>query len=366
MAAALAGATVALVAWWQWAVRRGGRLVRPVSPTDFIRHPEESVRVQRAANGDLWVQWSADAGRVTLHAGDNPETIAWQTPLLVAENGRQAALNGRDGGQREYFGLQFADGRRQVVAERTLPLAGNGNFRDLGGYPAANGRTTRWGRAFRSSTLARLTAEDLTYLAEMNLRLVCDLRSPAEMERDPDRIPAGVAYQQFSIVNKNPIAQAVQAILFNRHQLGALMQDGYYRLIDDGAEQYGRLLALLADEGNFPLVFHCAAGKDRAGVAAALILRLLGVSDEIVLADYSLSNLIFDDLTGEFADEMAPFTRLGVPFEQLHYPLMADPAWLAAILDHIDRQYGGTEAYLTGPAGLTPAEVAAIRQNLLV
>jgi protein-tyrosine phosphatase len=137
-------------------------------------------------------------------------------------------------------------------------------------------------------------------------------------------------------------------------------------IVERGAPTFGGLMRLLADESHLPLLFHCTAGKDRTGVAAALILRALGVPRETVVDDYLLTNRsaqIFIDEVNEQIDRHN--TRL-IAAEQL-YPLMAaSPRLIAAALDHIDARYGGVEPYLRQRAGLSDDTLARLREVLLV
>ena len=138
-----------------------------------------------------------------------------------------------------------------------------------------------------------------------------------------------------------------------------MMPDMYTRTIIDGnAKLYGGLLRRLSEPDNLPTLIHCTAGKDRTGVAVALLLLLLGVPDEVVVADYSLSNLYFDTFF-EYGKRVAHSLRwFGVRAEDLSPLFMANPETLRTTITHIRAKYGSVEGYLRDAAGLDDATMA--------
>jgi protein tyrosine/serine phosphatase len=167
-----------------------------------------------------------------------------------------------------------------------LPLVGAYNFRDLGGYPTTDGLVTRWGQLFRSDTLHELTEADLGVLREIGLRSVIDLRMATEVER-VGRGPLAaepIRYLHASVLQEEGgETQAVPALG------GTDPSERYLSYLDAGRQALVLALDPMSDPENYPLVFHCAAGKDRTGVLAALVLDLLGVEPEVIVEDYVLT-----------------------------------------------------------------------------
>ena len=241
--------------------------------------------------------------------------------------------------------------------ERLLPLVGAYNFRDLGGYPTVGGGRTRWGRLFRSDTLHELTDDDLVVLRSVGLATVVDLRTATEVER----------------VGRGPLAgEPVRYV-----HLSVLQDEGGegraapVQVDDDIADRYlsylatGRALvdavALMADDTAFPLVFHCAAGKDRTGVLAALVLSCLGVERQVIVDDYVLtaarmdlilSRLRRDPLYGDRVDDLPPqvFT--------------VEAATMERFLARLDDRHGGARAWAL-EAGLTAADLDRLAAHLV-
>ncbi len=249
---------------------------------------------------------------------------------------------------------------------RLIPLQGASNFRDLGGYQTTDGRTVRRGLIYRAGLLARLTDADHAKLAELGLKYVCDLRSDQEVRNLPDRLPQGVRHEHLAIFNENESRVGVKALLFRRHELDRVIAESYTDfMLKEKPQVFGAALRRLADPANLPAVFHCTAGKDRTGIVAALLLMLLGVPDETIIADYSLTNLFYPQIraaTEPLADRLKP---LRLTIDDLQPLMTADPVNMREMLAFIRREYGGIEGYLTGPAGLEPAILETLRTLFL-
>jgi protein-tyrosine phosphatase len=233
--------------------------------------------------------------------------------------------------------------------DRLIPLQGVSNFRDLGGYAGDGGRPLRWRRLFRSDHFGALTEADRAQLAPLGIARSFDFRGVAERAATPYQLP-GVVQHPLSI--EPTVVQRLQDLAAAGTQVTVpvvqdLMADLYRRLVLDQAHRFAELFdQLLASDA--PVVFHCTAGKDRTGVAAALILLALGVPRDVVLADYLLTN-----------------QQSETPIEVLKVLWRVDDSFLAAALQAIDAQPGGLPAYLQQRLGLGPAALAALRARYL-
>jgi protein-tyrosine phosphatase len=223
---------------------------------------------------------------------------------------------------------------------RLLPLEGLYNFRDLGGYPAAGGKV-RWGCLYRGGDLRELRPQAKQCLEARKIRTIVDFRDPAERLDAPDGELA-TAEKTYSL----PI-EAGNMLELARLEISAgeaLMQRLYLALVDQCRPQYRDFFAILGEPENGPVLFHCSAGKDRTGVAAALVLSALGVDRETVVADYLLSG---EYIRGKYRDLLA-----GAPYLE---PFMTvRPGYIAAALDGIDSAFGGMDRYLREELGACP------------
>jgi protein-tyrosine phosphatase len=249
--------------------------------------------------------------------------------------------------------------------ERFFPLDGAYNFRDLGGYLTQDSHYVRWGQLYRSDEFSELTDQDLENLEHLKLQTIIDLRSPYEIQGKENRLPPNCTYQKIRIYQHEPLFDYLPIALFKRHLLAQALGANYIKLIERRAEAFGAALRILADPANFPVVYHCSAGKDRTGIVCALALSVLGVPDQTIIADYSLSNLGFDHFFTEFAAG-GQLDGWGIPYEEFQAVFIVNPDWMRNLLHHLRKEYGGAAGYLVQRAGLQPDELERIRENLLV
>jgi protein-tyrosine phosphatase len=247
----------------------------------------------------------------------------------------------------------------RLIPDDELRLHGASNFRDLGGYPGHGGRPLRWRRIYRSDHLAGLNDDDRAALAALGLGRALDFRGVEERAAVPYELP-GVTQHALSI--EPTVVQRMQALAASGQTLSVpvvtgLMKDLYRALVNDQSHRFAELFAHLLDDGDTrPLVFHCTAGKDRTGLAAALILLALGVSRERVLHDYLLTNERYN---------FNPDAHPEIPRDALMVLWRVQQGFLDEALQAIDRDHGGLERYLAQRLGLTPAALKALAERYL-
>lgn len=241
---------------------------------------------------------------------------------------------------------------------RRLELGGCVNFRDLGGYPTADGRRLRWRRLFRADGLSRLDDDDCRVMAELGLATVIDLRTP--LERDErgnfpgDRVP--VTYHHLPLTDVLPPDRDLA-----RYGDPDFVTDRYRQMFEQGAPSLRRAVEVLAAPGALPAVFRCTAGKDRTGILAAVVLGFLGVPEEVIVEDYVLSAesmvRLWDRLRAEYAAAADEVERYASAVVTVAPKSMAD--FLAALAE--DHHSFDRLAERWGVA----AAVARLRQELL-
>jgi protein-tyrosine phosphatase len=257
-----------------------------------------------------------------------------------------------------------------VADGRIVELEGGTNFRDLGSYLTKDGRRIKRGLIFRAGMLSRLTESDLQIIENLGIKLICDLRTLEETQTYPNRQPQSTPpqYLHLPLDTNDRSFKRLRALLFQHHLMGDVVNDVYTRvMVDNNAEVIGQALIHLADAGNLPAIIHCTAGKDRTGITSALILLALGAPDETVCADYSLTNLYYDDIvqvTTELLKRLPRILRRVTP-DQIQPLLTADPVVMQTTINHIRSKYGSIEAYLRNKAGVDAEVIARLRANLL-
>ena len=249
--------------------------------------------------------------------------------------------------------------------QRLLPLQGGQNFRDLGGYRTVSGRTVRWGMLYRSGSMHFLTPADYEYLGKLGIRTVCDFRDTRERSTEPVAWPAGKAPRVLAndyVIDSGGIGKTAPGRTPTAQDARASMAALYPGLLTQFNSQYRRMFGeLLA--GRTPLAFNCTAGKDRTGVAAALLLTALGVPRQTVIDDYLLTNRYFDPSKVVRTDDQASAQWRKLPPEVLKAYMAADRTYIEAVFRTMDRHRGGVSGYLRDELGLTQLDLAKLRRT---
>jgi protein-tyrosine phosphatase len=320
-----------------------------------------------ADGGGLQVRWvlEGESGSVDVAVGPTPETVDHRHAETVPAERREVRLADPGPGRHYVSVSPTAGGSAVVASERRVPFEGVTNFRDLGGYPVAGGGRTRWGRVFRADALSGLNAVDLVTFERLGLRAVYDLRGDDERELRPNPVPS-VA---LPLVGQPVMSYQEPGTGFDSLDLTHL-EDGerwlgslYLGMLERSGPVFGQLLGGLVGDQGTPAVFHCAGGKDRTGMAAALLLLALGVDQEVVLDDYVLSSRY--RTRDSQAASLAGLLATGMSAEAAAGVLTTPRHAMAAALDVLRAEHGGAVAYLTGPGGLDLATIDQLRTDLV-
>ncbi len=236
-------------------------------------------------------------------------------------------------------------------------LQGATNFRDLGGHTGHGGRRVRCGLVYRSDHLAGLSQDDLRALQSLGLTHRIDFRGAGERQALPSDVPGITA---LSLAIEPTVVHRVNALLQSGHEpteaeTVELMCQTYRLFALEGAPVYARFFRHLLEQTT-PLVFHCTAGKDRTGFAAALLLSALGVARDDIVQDYLRTNQLY--VRSALVEARGPAHVMDVLWS-------VQPAFLEAAFQAIDDEHGGMDTYLAGPIGLGAAELQRLRDSLL-
>lgn len=245
------------------------------------------------------------------------------------------------------------------------------NFRDLGGWPTANDGRVRAGLLYRSGHLDNLTPAGWQHLADLRIAGIYDLRRDKEEVaiQAPGAIGPGITVHRVPMwgagspadVLSDPVMAGEDRDCVARYAEAKV--ESYVRMTELYAQGFGTVISGLARSSGLPALIHCAAGKDRTGVLAALILRVLGVDETDVLKDYLASR----EGTPEWRREpYRPALRAAggdeAEFGRVHG---AHPPALVSALRHIDERWGSVEEYLIKAAGVTPDDIGNLRPLLV-
>lgn len=334
-----------------------------------------SCHVERTQGNDYLVKWrlSRPGQRVAIYMSDNPDHYYsgsdLGTPILYA-TGQETLITNPDAQVRHYFYLEAEQGEAVILAERQLSLEGTPNFRDLGGYEADDGRRLKWGKLYRSSKLSSLTEVDRKYVHRLGLTLICDFRQVVEQELEPTRL----GDESSTILASLPVMPgSSNSFIENLHQgiiavddASGFMEDINRDFVANQMPQYAEMFQLLL-AGDQQLLIHCASGKDRTGFGAALILDVLGVSEEAIVDDYLLTNkyLPIEKEVNRLSQQFSDSTGAAVSEGVLRPMLEVRPEYIRACFQEIRKRYESREHFYESALSLDDAKVEHLKDRYL-
>ena len=234
------------------------------------------------------------------------------------------------------------------------------NFRDVGGGVTHDGRRIKTGVLFRSEEPSRLRSRDLAALQALPIRLICDLRSPNEIQKRP---PPRALTKAIQTVNIPLHDEAMQSGMRNRFKEFLFKSDGdarfrqfsrdyYHHLAFERTAQTGQVLKLLAQDASLPALIHCTAGKDRTGFVVAVLQLLLGLPFAEVLTEYLRTNDGFRPRMERIITAVRLLTLFRVPRQRMRFVLTTHPEYLHEVYDLIINQHQGIDNYLKTSCGV--------------
>ena len=329
-------------------------------------HP---VSVERLAADAVDIRWNEAVRDLALaiFRGDSPGSIETAVPLARTAGCCQAVLTKLAPDTPHFFKLVTPDGSAVIVGERRPFVEGCPNLRDLGGYETEEGRRVRWGLVYRSSNLSRLTEKGIDQIKRLGIKRIYDFRTEAEALKLPSRFPESTAEATVTLPIQH--GEFEPTSVFDRIKNGdcdwiseEFMLQGYIESIERFPQVWHRLFHDLLEAGNRPLLFHCTGGKDRTGVAAALLLLALGVPVATVVSDYGLSDGYNAEVRRSIYDHLRPY---GVEIAKVEPYFTAPESRLRSLLAYIRDRYGTAADYLSRRAGVDRKTIAGLRKALL-
>ncbi|MBC1573549.1 tyrosine-protein phosphatase [Listeria booriae] len=325
------------------------------------------IQTNRHGN-QLTLTWSPTdilAGTIIFQSNTATPTSS-KKQLLVVDQETKLVLVTDD--TPVFFIIQHPDGTHTVIGERTIPLEGCFNFRDLGGYVNTAGKTVKWGKLYRSSLLTNITEKDKDTLEKLGVSWICDLRSTSEIAAKPTPALAHIKNRHIPIgTAKNESTESQKIDLPDDHRVYEPLMGESYRVFVQSKDGFREIFNDIIEKEEVPFLFHCTAGKDRTGVLGALLLKLLDIPENTILADYELTNQYADNILGEMQGLVNAFSNSEKKIDLENFRPMAEarPAYLEIAFDEMQKEYGSVEAYLEKGIGITPSEKAKFQTMML-
>ena len=273
-----------------------------------------------------------------------------------------------------------------VFAQQFLPVKGIVNARDLGGYTMLDGRIVESRRLLRAAHLADATDEDIRNLERLPVTVVIDFRKEQEKVGKVDREVPGARYvslpvdpsgnamatateeekKKFSGQKKFDVKKVIVFAAFNK-KAQAVAREMYPTLLfdPDCQQQFARFFRLVLETENGAVLFHCTQGKDRTGIASALLLAALGADRETIVADFDATNRVYEKDVRKYSRRVKFWGGKEEEVGVVKAFLGCNTENFIKALDRIDQEFGSLQAYLKGPIGLTDADIQTLRERYL-
>lgn len=273
-----------------------------------------------------------------------------------------------------------------VFAQQFLPVKGIVNARDLGGYTMLDGRIVDSGRLLRAAHLADATDEDIRNLERLPVTAIIDFRKEQEKVGKVDREVPGARYtslpvdpsgnamatateeekKKFSGQKKFDVKKVIVFAAFNK-KAQAIAREMYPTLLfdPDCQQQFARFFRLVLETENGAVLFHCTQGKDRTGIASALLLAALGADRETIVADFDATNRVYEKDVRKYSRRVKFWGGKEEEVGVVKAFLGCNTENFIKALDRIDQEFGSLQAYLKGPIGLTDADIQTLRERYL-
>lgn len=277
--------------------------------------------------------------------------------------------------------------KKKVEVWQLLPVRGIVNARDLGGYSIGEDKHVRKGMLIRSAHLAEATNADLAFLEGMKIAKVVDFRTEHEKQGVEDKVINGSEYialpldasgseaakasdEERSIFARRKrfdMKKVIMMAAFN-DRAKAIAQNLYPTILTYPIcmRQMAAFLRFVVDAGDVPILFHCTQGKDRTGIASALLLAALGADRETIVADFDVTNQIYEKDVRKFTRRVRLFGGRAEEVAVVKSFIGANTENFVKTLDMIDQEYGSLEGYLSGPMGLSEDDLRILKERYLI
>jgi len=328
--------------------------------------PDIRVVCQRDDIGNYVIKWETFpqmTGTMKLYVSDDLDYIQKDNPVITTDirEGRVTYIT-NDNITRKYFRLSFNDKYIKEASSRSVRMEEVQNLRDLGGYQTKDGKTTRWGKLYRSGKLTELSEWDALRLNNLRIKTIVDLRSETEVEISPIQYSnAKIIHIPTTVGNFSAILEKIREKRLRKGDGLIFMQDLYLQFVEQQSAQFGEALRVLLEKENYPILFNSSLGKDRGGFLVALLLLALDIPESTVMQDYMASNDFLD--LKRFEDMVKGLDTEAQ--ETITLLLTANEMYMDIALNKIRKEYGTYQKYLSKELNLTEKEQTELKEIML-
>ena len=254
--------------------------------------------------------------------------------------------------------------------EHNIQFSKLANFREVGGLQTTDQMVIKQGMIYRSADLSRLTKQDILTFSTLGIQTICDLRTSSERKSHPPKI---MEHDKIVHIPMQPDSMMPSKWTMFRMLIAEgkslsftpIMKDVYQSMLYERKKEIQQLFTLLSDEKNYPLMLHCASGKDRTGFLSALIQLAAGVPVHTVLSEYMRSNEGVKMLVKRQERFVRMMSLYRVSKEQIQPLLGVQQDYLEDVLNEMMDTYGNAERYLLEACGVPKAQLLKVKNILL-
>lgn len=297
--------------------------------------------------------------------------------LLTEDNKSKLKIKSPINNNRLFFEVICEEQTTGIFSTRLVDVESIENFRDLGGYITEDNKVVKWGYFYRCGSLGEVSERDKEYLENMKISTIFDFRSEMEVSAQKDIELSNCKYiNESGIKNLDDNLKSkenfdMKALMMEMMKdkdklkgFDSILLDGYRVMVEQN-EAFKILFDTIKNPDRLPLVFHCTAGKDRTGVAGALILLALGVSEDKVIEDYCLSNIYREATNEAQLNEIRKFIDDEQVIEIIKGVFMVKREYLMITLDKIKESYSSYVEYIINALGVSEKELEIFRKKYL-
>lgn len=321
--------------------------------------------VEKNKEGDFLLKWEVSPdveGKIDIYSAMSDSSIRNFTPISTKLIEDQfALLNPTGSGLREFFILKTSGVTSGIISNRYIEMDNVSNFRDLGGYITVEENQLKWGNIYRSGHLSNANLFDQDKIKRLGIKTIIDLRA----EKDSEIHPYFINLRKINIPIESCDFVSMKDIIlkenFTRSETISYMQNAYKELVEENKDKYAEMFDVLLDKNNYPILISSHLGKDRVGIASALLLYALGVPKYTIEEDYLASNNYIDPkkiIT--FSQPLPEHLQ-----EAMTALFSANRAYLNFAFDYIKETYGSLDNYLEKEVRLSKGKMSIIRKLML-
>lgn len=321
--------------------------------------------VEKNRDGDFLLKWEVSPdveGKIDIYSAMTDTSIRnFSSVRTKLVEDQFALLNPTGSGLREFFLLKTSGVTSGIISNRSIDMDNVSNFRDLGGYFTSDEKQMRWGKVYRSGHLSNSNLFDQDKLKRLGIKTIIDFRSDEDRKAHP-------YFTNITKINIPIIPGDIYSIKdklitegFTRSETIIYMQEAYKEMLEDEADKFADVFDVLLDANNYPVLFTSFLGKDRTGIASALLLYALGVPDYTIEEDYLASNKYIDPKKTLSYSGTLPETVQ----ESMTALLSANSAYINYAFDYIKEKYGSIDNYLEKKVRVSRGKTIILRKLLL-